>query len=81
MDLSLHQSELEHIPELSKVRSVESFVEDMVSDGRTEKQVLTVANNTHWRHQMDKVKTALTALYQRFPKKSKKKRKNSKKNS
>ena len=58
--------------EASNFRTVEDFVEDMVSNGRTRTQVIVVALSTHWRHQLPAVKSALQALYERFPKKLRK---------
>jgi len=36
-------------------RSVLEFVEDMLSDGRTRKEIIAIANSCHWRTRIDEI--------------------------
>ena len=49
-------------------RTVRNFVEDLLSDGRSAKQILIVARNTRWEPQIEEVKEVIRS----FPKKFKK---------
>jgi len=46
-------------------RTVNEFVEDLVSDGRTEKEIFSIAQSTHWKNKTDEVKDALFRLERR----------------
>ncbi len=48
--------------EYNYIRTVLDFVEDRLSSGRSAKQILTVAENTHWKTRLDEVKQALSTF-------------------
>jgi hypothetical protein len=41
------------------LRTVEEFTEDLLSNGRTGKQIITIAENTHWKTRLAEVKEVL----------------------
>ena len=49
-------------------RTVIDFVEDLVSDGRSESEALIVAQNSRWRNKLDEIKEALFRLRRRMAK-------------
>ena len=40
-------------------RNLQGFVEDLLSDGRTKKQIIAVARATHWHHRVPEIKEIL----------------------
>ena len=49
-------------------RTVQDFVEDMVSDCRSWEQILTVASNSQWRNRKGEIKEAYRELKKRMRK-------------
>ena len=49
-------------------RTVQDFVEDLVSDGRTESEVLIVAQGTRWKNRIDEIKEGIIRLRRRMVK-------------
>lgn len=49
-------------------RTVRHFVEDMLSDGRTPKDILAVAKSTHWESQIEEVKGVIESFSKKFKK-------------
>jgi len=47
---------------MSKVRTVEEFVEDMVSDGKSLKQILTIALSTRWKSYKEEIEKVYNKL-------------------
>lgn len=46
-------------------RTIEEFVEDMITDNKTFKQIIIVAQNTHWEPKIEEIKECLKK-YQKF---------------
>ena len=46
----------------TEIRTVRAFVEDMLTDGRTAKQILVVAKNTRWNSKIEEVKEVLKSF-------------------
>jgi len=42
-----------------KIRTVQEFVEDLIIDGRTHKEVICVAQSTRWEPHLEEVKKVL----------------------
>lgn len=51
------------------IRTLQEFVEDLLSDGRTPKQILAVAGSTHWKLQIEEIKEIIKGFSKRFKKK------------
>ncbi len=47
------------IPQTNEPRSARDFVEDMISDGRTPKEVMAVAQSCRWKHHLPAIKDVL----------------------
>lgn len=47
-------------------RTVRAFVEDCVSDGKSYDDIMTIAQNTHWRVKIEKVKERATKLFKKL---------------
>jgi hypothetical protein len=56
---------------MSKVyeRTVQCFVEDLLSDGRTGRQVIIIAQNTRWKTRVDEVKSCISEFNGKLSKK------------
>ncbi len=54
--------------QLNQLRTVNEFVEDTISDGRTESEVIIIAQNSHWRTKLNEVKEYLIRLRRRMEK-------------
>jgi len=54
-----------------KQRIVNEFVEDLVSNGRTETEILYIAQSTQWKNRIDEIKDALFRLERRRAKRRK----------
>ena len=50
------------------VRTVQEFVEDLLSNGRTAKQILAVAENTRWESKIEEVKEVIKSFSKKFKK-------------
>ena len=59
----------------TKERTVDEFVEDMISSGRTRGQILQVVQSTHWKNKMEEIKEAITKLEKRLAKSKQKTKK------
>jgi hypothetical protein len=51
------------------VRTVRAFTEDLLSNGRTAKQIIIIAENSHWQTKVNEVKTILLEFSGKFKKK------------
>ena len=51
------------------IRTVESFVEDLLSNGRTAKQIIAIAENSRWQSKVNEVKTIILEFSGKFAKK------------
>jgi hypothetical protein len=51
------------------VRTVQEFVEDLLSNGRTAKEILAIAQNTRWENKVSEVKTIILEFSEVFLKK------------
>ena len=49
-------------------RTWQEFTEDLISDGRTVKQVLTVARHTRWQNNLEEIKVLARKLRKFFKK-------------
>lgn len=49
-------------------RTVQEFVEDLLSNGRTASQILTVAENTYWKPRIEEVKEVIKSFSKKFKK-------------
>ena len=49
-------------------RTIQEFVEDLISDGRTEKQILCVAQSTRWSNRKEEIKEMIVRLRRRMTK-------------
>jgi hypothetical protein len=47
-------------------RTPRDFVEDLLTNGRTPKQIMTIARNTHWKNRLDEVKTIILEFFDKF---------------
>lgn len=47
------------IPQTNEPRSARDFVEDMISDGRTPKEIMAVAQSCRWKHHLPTIKDVL----------------------
>jgi len=45
-----------------EIRTIEDFVEDCISDGRTPQQVIIIANQTHWKSKIAEIKGYLQKI-------------------
>ena len=45
-----------------KTRTVREFVEDLLSDGRTSSEILTIAKNTRWKLAMEEIKEVIRSF-------------------
>ena len=43
----------------TEIRTIRDFVEDLLSDGRSIKEIITVAQNTRWKGHIDEIKEIL----------------------
>jgi hypothetical protein len=43
-----------------EIRTIKDFVEDLLSDGRSIKEIITVAQNTRWKGHIYEIKEILT---------------------
>jgi hypothetical protein len=50
-------------------RTVNDFVEDLLSDGKTEKEILIIAQNTYWKNKLAEVKEAIFKIKRHLAKK------------
>jgi len=55
-----------------KSRTIDEFVEDLVSDGRTENEIFNIAQSTRWKNRVDEIKDAIFILERRRAKKRRK---------
>ncbi len=53
---------------MSEKRTVRSFVEDLLSDGRSPKHILAVAQGTRWKLEIEEVKEVLKGFSKKFKK-------------
>ena len=44
------------------MRTAQEFVEDLLTDGRTPKQILVVARNTRWKSEIEEVEKILKSF-------------------
>ena len=51
-----------------KHRTVQEFVEDLLSNGRTSKQILAVAKNTRWDGGIEEIKDIIRRFFKKFKK-------------
>lgn len=51
------------------MRTVQEFVEDLFSKGRTAKQIITVAENSRWQSKVTEVKIIILEFSGKFAKK------------
>ena len=49
-------------------RTVNDFVEDLISDGRTESEVLIVTQNSRWKNRINEIKEGIVKLRRRMVK-------------
>ena len=49
-------------------RTVREFVEDLLSDGRTAKQILAVADSTQWKLQTKEIEEVIKSFSNKFKK-------------
>jgi len=45
-----------------KTRTVREFVEDLLSDGRTSSEILTIAKNTRWKLDVEEIKEVIRSF-------------------
>lgn len=69
MDYTPKDIELLEIPvSENKSRTVRDFVEDMISDGKTEKEILHIAQSTRWQNKVEEIKEYIVRLKRRMEK-------------
>ena len=56
-----------------KPRTVQEFVEDAVSNCKTDKEIITIAQSTHWKNSIEEIKDAMFRLRRRIAKRKKSK--------
>ena len=49
-------------------RTVRSFVEDLLSDGKSASYIILVARNTRWQPQIEEVKEVIRSFSKKFKK-------------
>ena len=59
-----------------EARTVEDFVEDCISDGRTPQQVIIIANQTHWKGKITEIEEYLGKIMKNLKKINKNGKKN-----
>lgn len=50
-------------------RTLQEFVEDLLSNGRTAKQIIAVADNSRWKTRLPEVKTCISEFNGKLSKK------------